>query len=387
MDRRAPKLAKLSRPRLHGAIHRERLYRVLDQGRSAGPCICVISPPGAGKTTAVAAWLDVREIDGIWYQVDSGDADLASFFHYLGVAARPFARKGEAPLPALTPEYLPDLRGFSRRFFRLLFERLPAEAVLVLDNYQEVQPEEPYHELVAEAVSEVPPGACLLLISRRDAPEPYARLIVNERVSRIDWADLRLTLDEAGAIGSARGVSRLMDLRALHEEADGWAAGLTLLLERRKPPAHGLVQQGQPREVLFDYFASQVFDAIDQKLQDFLVKTALLRIVQVPVAAALTGEAHAEAMLEDLYQRRLFVHRRPGNPLGYQYHALFRDFLKRRLERQLPSADLDGLLARTAGLLKTHGQLEEAVALYCEGHAWGEAERLMIELAPMPSGR
>jgi len=342
----------------------------------------VTGPPGAGKTTVVSAWLEVREIDGIWYQVDPGDADLASFFHYLGVAAVPFARKGEAPLPALTPEYLPDLRGFSRRFFRLLFERLPAEATLVLDNYQEVPPGELYHELVAEAIGEVPSGACLLVISRRDAPEPYARLIANERVSRVDWADLRLSPEEADAIGRARGVGNLAHLHELKEQADGWAAGLTLLLERCKTSAHVPVRQGQPQEVLFDYFASQVFDAVDLKLQDFLLKTALPRIVQVAVANALTGHANAEGVLDDLCQRGLFVHRRPGDPASYQYHALVRDFLNGRLKQQLPSAGLNELLARTADLLTAHGQPEDAVALYCQGRAWGNAERLMVELAP-----
>lgn len=205
LQKRSPKLAKLSRPRLHRATHRRRLYELLDQGRAAAPCLCVVGPPGAGKTTAVATWLDVREIQGIWYQVDSGDADLASFFHYLGLAVLPFAHTGDAPLPALTPEYLPDVRGFSRRFFRLLFERLPTGAALVLDNYQEVPRDEAFHEVVADAVDELPPGTCLLVVSRRDAPEPYARLILNERVTHVTWDNLRLTLDEAHAIGSARG--------------------------------------------------------------------------------------------------------------------------------------------------------------------------------------
>jgi ATP/maltotriose-dependent transcriptional regulator MalT len=37
-----------------------------------------VGPPGAGKTTVVASWLEKRGIPGIWYQVDAGDADLAT---------------------------------------------------------------------------------------------------------------------------------------------------------------------------------------------------------------------------------------------------------------------------------------------------------------------
>ena len=118
MARKSPQLAKLTRPRLHKAVARERLFAKLDEAREHKPAICVVGPPGAGKTTLVASWLDTRSIKGIWYQVDPGDADLATLFYYLGEAAKPFTRKGQQPLPALTPEYLQDVEGFSRRFFR-----------------------------------------------------------------------------------------------------------------------------------------------------------------------------------------------------------------------------------------------------------------------------
>ena len=95
MTRAAQQLAKLTRPRLHKAVARERLFAVLDEAREHKPAICVVGPPGAGKTTVVASWLDARDIKGIWYQVDPGDADLATFFYYLGLAAKPFTRKGQ----------------------------------------------------------------------------------------------------------------------------------------------------------------------------------------------------------------------------------------------------------------------------------------------------
>lgn len=136
--RRSPALSKLSRPRLFGAVARERLFARLDEARESHPGICVVGPPGAGKTTLVASWLEASKRGGIWYQIDAGDSDQATFFHYLGLAAQPYARRGQRALPALTPEYLPDVAGFSRRFFRELFSRLPPKFVVVLDNYQDI---------------------------------------------------------------------------------------------------------------------------------------------------------------------------------------------------------------------------------------------------------
>ena len=111
---------------------------------------------GAGKTTVLATWIDARRLPGIWYQVDPGDADLATFFYYLAQASRRFSSSRRRPLLALTSEYLEDIPGFTRWFFRELFSQLPASSTLVLDNYQEVGPEQPFHALVAQAAAEAP---------------------------------------------------------------------------------------------------------------------------------------------------------------------------------------------------------------------------------------
>ena len=123
MPKKQPQLAKLARPRLHKAVARERLFALLDEAREHKPATCVVSPPGAGKTTLVASWIDARNIKGIWFQIDAGDSDLATFFYYLGEAAKTFSRKRQRALPRLTPEYLGDVEGFSRRFFRNLIAR------------------------------------------------------------------------------------------------------------------------------------------------------------------------------------------------------------------------------------------------------------------------
>ena len=370
-------LAKLTRPRLHGAVARERLFAQLDEARSRRSAICIVGPPGAGKTTLAASWLDARNAKGIWYQVDAGDTDLATFFHYLGQAAKTFARKGLQPLPALTPEYLNDVAGFSRRFFRELFSRLPDGSVLVLDNYQEVASDQPFHGLVAEAVAEVPAGLVLVALSRRDPPDTYARLIANEDVAFVDWDQLKLTLEEAREIASARTSIDAAEIERLHATSGGWAAGLTLLLEgrRRNAPASTEVPEG--RDAIFDYFAAQIFAQVPVATQRFLVSTAFLPQVPVSIARELTGNEAAEAILDDLYRRHLFTHRRPGAEPVYWYHALFRTFLKAQAEGVLGANHIGEILSRAARLLEASGMFDDAFELFREARDWPAAERLI----------
>ncbi len=353
-----PQLAKLTRPRLHRAVARERLFSKLDEAREHKPAICVVGPPGAGKTTLVASWLDARGIKGVWYQVDPGDADLATFFYYLGEAAKPFTRKGRRPLPLLTSEYLQDVEGFSRRFFRELFGRLPEGAMLVLDNYQEVAPEQKFHQLIAQAAEDVPEGITLIAISRRDPPDCYARLIANENVQLVDWDDLQLTFEETRLIVQAKGpIGRPEHIERLHQQSGGWAAGLTLILDGYRKNEKPLTDVPAGRDAIFGYFAAQIFERVSEDVRQFLMVTSFLPTVQISVAEALTGEPASATILEDLYRRHLFTHRRPGHEPTYWYHALFREFLRAQAGRFWSEEQRRELQCRAGELLDARGHL------------------------------
>lgn len=116
-------MSKITRPTLTGVFPRKRLFGLLDRLRKQ-PLIWISGPPGCGKTTLVASYIETRKLPCLWYQVDTGDADPATFFYYLGQAAKRASPQFRKPLPLLTPEYLQGIPIFTQRYFEELFRRL-----------------------------------------------------------------------------------------------------------------------------------------------------------------------------------------------------------------------------------------------------------------------
>jgi AAA domain-containing protein len=117
--------------------------------------VWIAGPPGAGKTSLIASYLSEHKQRTLWYHIDPGDADLATFFHYLAQVAQTAAGRKSLHLPALTPESMANVSGFTRRFMRELWSKVPLPAVLVLDNYQElpIEPEVPMKKTPAKKVA------------------------------------------------------------------------------------------------------------------------------------------------------------------------------------------------------------------------------------------
>jgi LuxR family maltose regulon positive regulatory protein len=383
MQTAAEGLAKLTRPRLYGTVPRTRLFGEIDR-RRVRPVLWICAPPGAGKTTLVASYLEARELHGIWYQADSGDGDVATFFYYLGLGAQRAAPKEKKPLPLLTPEFLGDIPNFARRYFRDLYSRLPGGAVLVLDNYQEVPANSQFHHVVAEALLEIPDELNALIISRTEPPSQLARLIASDRLHVMDWESLRLTVEETRSITFLRHPIDEATVRELHRQSSGWAAGLTLMLERLK--RSGVAPESveaETREATFNYFAGEIFDKAEPQAQQILISTALLPRVTVSMAEKISLQPDAGKLLDQLYRRHLFTDRRMGAEASYHFHDLFRAFLLAKAKEVYTAAGLAQLTVRAAKLLEEGGHPEDAAALYLDAKDSAAATRILLDHAPV----
>ncbi|MEO8755690.1 MAG: BTAD domain-containing putative transcriptional regulator, partial [Casimicrobiaceae bacterium] len=260
-----------------------------------------------------------------------------------------------------------------------LFGRLPTPSALILDNYQDVAVESALHDVIATALEELPAGINLIVVSRAEPLSNFARALANNAIGHLGWDELRLTLAETAAISG--GTTRLDDvaLQLLHEQSNGWAAGLVLMLERfKRTGAVNHIAQSETMDTVFDYFAGQIFDQSPVATRDFLMRTACVPNVTVKAAMQISGNPDAARILDGFYRRHLFIERRVGEDVSYTYHALFRQFLRTRAAQVLGAAEMAKNLSAAGHLLEAGADVENAFALFREAGDWPAAINLVL---------
>lgn len=345
-------LAKITRPRCGEVLRRERLFARLGDARS--PLVWVCAPAGAGKTTLASSYLADCGVSHLWYQLDSGDDDLATFFHYLGLAVRAARPQLRVVLPHLTAEYLAGVRAFARRYFQVLAAQVGSPFLLVLDNYQEVSPEAPLHAALLEGIGTPPAGFRTVVLSRAAPPAQFDGV----PLERLDWQAMQLTHDEVEGIERLRKRTRVPGQGS--GDASRWAAGLVLMLEQEAAPRSAAGSPESNPQLLFDHYAGEIFTRADAATRRTLLASALFPKMTAPMLAELAGYPRAGELLDELHGKNYFTLKHGAS---YEYHPLFRDFLLRQVKQSLGSADLQALRRKAAALAEGDGQLEAAAEL------------------------
>lgn len=352
MDTR--RLAKLSVPRVRGALARTRLHRLLDE-RVASAVAWIAAEPGAGKSTLAASWASSRTGKVLWFRADEGDADPAvalGYFHELAGQARSGA------LPRLTAGGQVRLDTFARRFFRSLFALVPAASALVVDDAHAVR-DETFNLLLSAAVREAPSDVAFLILSREDPAGALLEDVAAARIALFDTEALAFTPEESAALLADR--MGVQAAHRLHARVHGWAAGLALLGHSSGRLGDASVSSSETLAAFFERHVLAQFDAGELRT---LACAALLPEIDHETLRAIDADPAGVDLLERLRKRHAFVTRLDRDVPSWRLHDLLRDVLRERFDMLGDAEWRRRARAAAAEAAARRGHVRAAVELY-----------------------
>lgn len=359
---------KLVPPDLPGGIlRRARLFRMLDTATTAGPLTLVVGPAGSGKTVLLGSWAAEAAAPVAWLALDPGDAAPRRFWtgvvEALAVAGvvevEDVDRTGRQAEESLLPDLINALAG------------RPDPVVLVLDDFHDVSTV--MSAGVGRLLEHAPAALRLVVLSRKDPPLRLGRLRMAGVVHDVRATDLALTVPETQALLDTAGV-RVDEAaaRRLWRRTEGWVAAVrlaTMSLDGARSPGERVAELTGEDSAIADYLLDEVLAGQAPDIQRFLLQTAVVDVLDGPLAAALSGRQDGQELLAGLAGSGALVS--ALDPFGrqFRYHPLLSEMLRAKLRWSAPE-ELTRLHGVAADWFAAHGDQRRAVHHAVEGRAW-----------------
>ncbi|MFF0489411.1 protein kinase [Nocardia sp. NPDC004068] len=325
-------------------VPRPRLLEVLRAGGRRRLTV-VHGPAGFGKSTVATQWrneLTERGIAVAWIGIDHDDDNEVWFLAHLVQAIRRVRPEIGAGLEQVLEERPPEAVSYA---ISTLIDEIHASGrpvVVVVENWDRVT-DAGAHRAMDALLDNGCHHLRFVVTTREQGGLPLSRMRVRDELVEIDCEALRLTPPETREILVEHNGFELTDaqIERIHTAADGWPAAIQLVslsLRRGADPDRLIEQLAGGNQAIREYLSENVFDALEPGLLDFLMAISVTEQVNGSLAAALSGESDAEALLEQAEQRELFISRVADDPEWFRIQPLFAEQLRTRLERVRPGA-------------------------------------------------
>ena len=347
----------------------------------------VSAPPGFGKTTLVADWLEASvsdELIPVWVSLDPTDNESGAFWFSVATALSRAAPAAGKTISMVEGPQSPPIETVVTTLANELGS-VGSDVVLVLDDFHVIDASD-VQDQVSFLLERLPPSAHVVIATRADPPLPLARLRAQGQLVEVRAADLRFTLAEAAAyLSQAAGLDlEASQVAALEQRTEGWIAALQLaaLSMRGRDDVDGFIKgfAGDDRFVV-DYLVEEVLQRQPEGVRRFLLRTCVLDRLTGALCDAVTGDDGGQTMLEVLDRRNLFVIPLDERREWYRYHHLFADVLRARLLREEPDHVLD-LHRRASRWYEQRGERSEAIRHALAGHDYERAAEMIEPAIP-----
>jgi LuxR family maltose regulon positive regulatory protein len=373
--------AKLQ-PAINGRLlQRERLIEQLQKNMTKR-LILMVSCSGSGKTTLAAQFLQSRNPDSVWNNLDLHDQDPAIFFHYLMSALRnhyPHFCKDLEPAQLCSSNlWAPFIQEIQEVVIRPCF--------IVFDNYESLLGATVLNQFMTYLLQHLPPTVHLVILTNQKPRFSLRQLRLVEDVYQVNATDLAFTPDETRDL--LEKICHLSvpqsTIEQIVRETEGWPLALVLFAQNLnlRPEFHPSLSvdlRERYKEDLYEYFLEEILRSYPQRFQDVLISSAFLPFISIHELKAFLGQTDADYLLHHIAESNIPIFPLNGGIGTYRYHNLFRDFLLEKMREQKSESDIMKLHHKAAVSLEKNHPVE-AIDHYLRSGLPDEAVKLVEQV-------
>ncbi len=389
--------SKIIPPQIPQILNRPRLLKSLEAKRDKGLTL-ILGQAAQGKSTLAVSYANSSPIPTAWINLGPEDTDAVTLFYLLAASLKrvlPEADFGPAlayPAVVLSPRAEMPLY---RDWLLTLLRPVSRPVQVVLDGLDRLAPGAAAFRLLQVLLDLLPPHVRLFILSREMPPVDIQRLAERDEVFRLTNADLAFTLRETTKYFHAIRKFHLPPglVQQIHQLTEGWIGGLVLFCDSLDWVPEGQRERYVSQELagkfiwgIFQYFGERILALLPREVQDFLIRSSILEVVEPDFVKEAMGLANPQEVLEELVKRNLFIHSIYDKKKGwsFRYHPLFKEFLQGKFQSLMALDQQTDSYYRAATLSERREDLETAVRFYLRARAYGEAaaalERVGLEL-------
>lgn len=327
-------------------IYRERLVNLLSENIRKN-LILICAAAGYGKTTLVQDFLLRKDLQSAWYQVSSDADNIYTFLSYIIHSLRRLngkfgdntlqfmkSARQEFRLPADVKELVNILTAV---FINDFCENVEGDTILVIDDLHNAGNPGWLTPFFNKLLEDIPRNLHIIITSREVPGFNVGGPASKRKLFQLNAENLYFTQDEIGELLSKvyMIVYKESDLVYLEKTFKGWIAGIHLMVQAgggdfaitRKPDE-------QLPGGLFNFFANEIFNRLEKKLQDFLLDTSLMERFDEELCSTVLKLPDSRKLIAELINRNVFIQTYAADMTVttqsiyyYSYYQLFREFL------------------------------------------------------------
>ncbi len=357
---------KLTPPSINQkAITRNQLEYLLDQSTHL-KLTSILSPAGFGKSMLVANWLSKRQHSYGWYSLDSSDNEPNQFGIHL-IYALHQATNGGCPnsLALAQKQDYSNLKSLLTKA-TLEISHQPCRCYLVFDDIQ-VLNDLTIIQAFTQWVKQTPNDIHIILCGRDNTLIPLSSFRVKGQLLEVGADQLAFSVHETAEflklnLPFAVSKEKTEKLTAI---TSGWPAAMQLIIHGALSESDLIDTSGRlgiAQYEVSEFLIHEVIANLPEKIKDFLLKTSLLEQFNKPLVDSLMPDQNNQAIIYELEQRQLFIHRIESQPGWFRLQSIFRHCLLDSL-KQNSSSHFNTLIELTIHALLENNLNIEAIHL------------------------